>query len=100
MNAKEKKAHVNELVEDNINHYFSLLDDRFKPEFDKLYIQEILRFSKAFNYRLTREQKLKFCKNCLIYWSVDTREIRLNATFRTKEFICKNCGFVRRYKYD
>ncbi len=88
-----------QLANENINYYFKLLDNRFRPEFDNKYIQEIKKISQAFNIRLTREQKLKFCKKCNTYQTTKTREIRLNQTTKTKDYICKNCGYTRKFKY-
>lgn len=99
MKTKERKNLQNEYASENIDFFFNLLDTKFKPEFNKGYIKEIKRLSEGFNIRLTREQKLKFCKKCLAVWDVKTREIRFNPKTRTKEYICKLCGFVRRYKY-
>lgn len=99
MNNKERKQLQIELAKSNIQHFFKLLDTRFNPEFDSHYIQEIQKLSQGFNIRLKREEKLKFCKKCLTYSNTKTREIRLNQTLKTKEYICKNCGNVRRFKY-
>ena len=99
MKNKERKQLQLEYAKQNIEHFFSLLDKRFYPKFDHLYIREILRLSQAFNIRLNRKQKLMFCKKCHTHWNKDTREIRLNSRLKAKEHICKNCGFVRRFVY-
>ena len=99
MNNKERKKFQKELAQKNINFYFSLLEERFRPEFDADYIKEIKRLSEGFNIRLDREEKLRFCKKCMSYMTAETREIRLNSKNRTKEIICKKCGEVRRFKY-
>lgn len=99
MNNKEKKLVQGELVKLNIDFFFKLLDERFSPEQDSFYIREIQRLSQGFNIRLSREQKLKFCRKCLSYFDVTNREIRFNPIFKTKEYICKNCSEVRRIRY-
>lgn len=99
MGKKDRKKIQLALAKENMDIFFDLLEKRFRPDFDKEYIKEILRFSTGFNLRLTREQKLKFCKKCHIYWNVDSREIRFNSKTFTKEYICKNCGFIRRFRY-
>lgn len=99
MAKKIGKNHKRDLAKENIEFYFDLLEKRFLPEYDPKYIKEILRFSKGFNIRLTRDQKLKFCKNCHIFWDINTREIRLNPQTKTKDYTCKNCGFTRRFRY-
>ena len=100
MKSKEKKQIQLEYAKKNIDFYFELLHSRFKPDFDKHYIKEIKTISSSFNLRLTREQKLNFCKNCNIYWNSQTRIIRLNSNKKTKEYICKNCNFKRSFIYS
>lgn len=99
MNNKEKKKIHKQYAQANLNYFFSLLDRRFRPEFDKKYIKEIQNISKSFNIRLLREQKLKFCKKCLSYWDINTKMIRLNPKLKCIEHICKNCSFIRRFRY-
>ncbi len=99
MNNKLRKQIQKEYAQKNLNFFFNLIETRFRPDYDKFYVQEIKRFSEGFNIRLTREQKLKFCKKCNCFWDVETREIRMNSDLGCKEYICKNCGFVRRFKY-
>ena len=99
MKNKDKKTFQNNYANENIKFYFELLEKRENPNFDKKYIQEIKKISQGFNIRLTKEQKLKFCSKCETYWDVNTRQIRLNSTLKTKEYICKNCANVRRFKY-
>ncbi len=88
-----------EIAKENINFYFNLLETSFKSEYNQKYIKEIQKLSKGFNIRLNREQKLKFCKKCLIYHCTQTRQIRLNPLTKTKDYICKNCGETRKFKY-
>lgn len=99
MNNKQRKQIQLHYAKENIDYFFELLETRFCPEYDKMYVRDIKRLSEGFNIRLTREQKLKFCKKCNIYWNVNTREIRLNPKLSAKEYICKNCGFIRRFRY-
>ena len=99
MKNKEKKLLGQFYAKKNIDKYFNLLESRFYPNFDSIYIKEILKLSQSFNIRLTRDEKLKFCKKCLCFWDVNTREIRFNQTLKTKEYICKNCSYTRRFKY-
>jgi len=99
MKNKERKKLQTDYGKKNIQFFLNLLKNRFNPEFDKSYIREIKRLSQGFNLRLTREEKLLFCNKCSIFWDVNTREIRMNSKDRCKEYICKNCGFVRRFAY-
>jgi len=97
--SKNKKTVQKELVNNNISKFFSFLENRLYPAFDHKYIKEIKKLSQGFNIRLSKEQKLKFCKKCDTFWTPQTREIRFNSTLGTKEYICKNCGFSKKFKY-
>ena len=99
MNNREKKKLQKEYAQKNIEFFFSLLKNNFKEDLNKKYIREIQRLSQGFNIRLSREEKLKFCRKCYVSFSVKTREIRLNSQNKTKDIICKNCGDIRRFKY-
>ena len=99
MKNKERKSIQLELAKENIDFFFNLLENSFNPEFDKFYIREIQRLSQGFNIRLTRENKLKFCRKCLTYHNSKTREIRFNSKTKSKEYICKICNSTKRIKY-
>ena len=99
MKNKDRKLIQKKLAQENISFFFKLLETRFNPKFDNKYLNEIKKLSQGFNIRLKRDEKLKFCKKCSSYLDINTREIRLNTILKTKEYICKNCGAVRRFKY-
>lgn len=96
---RNRKVVQKDLAKDNIDHFFELLEKRFYPDFDTKYVKNIKDIAKSFNIRLSREEKLKFCNRCNIFWNSETREIRLNAKLGAKEYICRNCGHVRRFRY-
>jgi RNase P subunit RPR2 len=96
---KQKKNIKKELAEENIEIFKNLIKTRFYPEYDKLYIRDLKRLSQRFNIRLDRQTKLLFCKKCEIFWDSKGVKIRINSKLKTKEYICQNCGFRRRFKY-
>ena len=100
MKNKERKELQVDYARKNIEHFFSLLDKRFRPEMDSVYIKEILKLSEAFNIRLSRESKLKVCKKCFSYMDANSREIRFDSKNKMKEYICKKCGNVKRFGYS
>lgn len=102
MNNKDKKKIQNYYAKKNIDKLFNLLDSRFYKDFDSKYIDEIKKFSTSFNIRLTREQKLKFCRKCNTYLSSkeNTKKIRINPKLSAIEHICQNCGNIRRFKFN
>ena len=97
---KIAKKIKNKVARENIDFYFDLLEKRSKPEYDLEYLREVLRLSQAFNIRLTREEKLKFCRKCLCWFDVTSREVRVCSHTGTKDYICKKCGTVRRFGLD
>lgn len=101
MNNKERKKLQNKFAKENILFYLDLLKRNFNEDYSQQYINEIIKLSTGFNIRLTREQKLQFCKKCKIVWNVNLKnvKIRLNPKTRTKQYICQNCGFKRNFKY-
>jgi len=78
MKASIRKKIQLEYARKNIDFFFNLLETRFYPKFDKLYVLEIKRLSQGFNLRLNREEKLKFCKNCNSHFNSKSRLIRFN----------------------
>lgn len=99
MNNKERKKLQLSLARKNIDFHFNLLESRFYPELDKFYVNEIKKFSRMFNIRLKREEKLKFCNKCSSFWNTENVWIRFNSNLCVKEYICKNCSYVRRFRY-
>jgi RNase P subunit RPR2 len=99
MKHKNKKELQIQYAKLNINNFFNLLDKRFYPDYDKIYIKEIQKLSQGFNIRLTREQKLKFCKKCNTYMDSNTKEIRFNPKTKTKDHICKICQNTKKFRY-
>lgn len=95
----DKKTQHKELVLKNVLLLLELSKNVQLQPFHTQYIKQLVDLTKAFNIRLTREQKLLFCKNCMIPWNSKTRSIRLNSIHGTKDYICLECGFVRKFKY-
>lgn len=99
MKNKQKKQIQHHYAKKNIEYYLDLIKKNKFPKYSKLYIREILRFTTGFNIRLKREEKINFCKKCLTPWNSSTRTIRFNKQTKTKNIICKNCGFTKRFPY-
>jgi len=87
-----------ELATENINYFFQLLNKNDLKEFHKDYIKQILKLAHSFNIRLTREEKLKFCKKCFAKWP-ENCTIRINKNTKCVEYTCKNCGYIKRIRY-
>jgi RNase P subunit RPR2 len=95
-----RKKYQKNLAFDLILNYFKLLQENKFPEFEKDYTKEILKISSSFNIRLDREKKLSFCRKCFVFFRINrTLKIRLNSKFKTKDYICLNCGNIKRFRY-
>ncbi len=96
MKRKNIKKYKIELAKKNIEILFKLLERKDLKDFHKEYVKKILKFCKSFNIRLNRNDKLKFCKKC---YSINSFIIRFNPKTKTKNYICKECGYIKRFKY-
>jgi RNase P subunit RPR2 len=99
MKKSDKKTYQKQLVQDNISQLLLLSKNPTLTDFHKDYINQVLELAKSSNVRLTREQKLQFCKKCLNPWNSKTCTIRLNSRLGAKEYSCLECGYVRRFSY-
>ncbi len=68
------------------------------PNRTKRYLSLVLKFIQRYKIKFPREKRLLFCKKCLTYWvKGDTLELKKNSKFKTLDYICKNCGTVKRF---
>ena len=99
MNIKKRKRLQKFYAKKTIELYSTAIKEDFYSPYNSKYVKEILNFSSSFNIRLTREEKLQFCKKCFCAWDSKTRTIFFDQKTHTKNYICKMCGFTRRFKY-
>lgn len=94
LDANKSKAleRINELfvqAEDNFNEY---------PQMSTRYVQLARKIAMRYRVKFTKAQKLCFCKKCNSYLKKG-----INSTIRIKNnnivLSCKECGFVKRFKY-
>lgn len=94
-NIKEVKKN---LAQENVKKFFELLNNENLKDFHQSYVREILSISKSFNIKLSREEKLRFCKRCFNLWP-EFCKIRIDSKNHVKEYICQSCGFTKRIKF-
>ena len=102
MNKKGRKKLQKQYAQSALDFYFNKLEEEFSsipPQYQQLYVKEIIKLQTSFNIKLKRERKLKICKKCYTFQNSTTQRIRLNQKLKTKEYICKNCGNSRRFRY-
>ena len=96
-----QKKFIKTIVADAIAVLFKEAEENFSthPERTKRYLVMIWSLAKKHNYRLTREQKLKFCKKCFCLWIPSkTVVINFNQNYEMFEFECVTCGHKKRFK--
>ncbi len=85
---------------ERIGVLFQEAETMFKehPELSKRYMELARKIAMKYKVKFTKEQKLKFCKNCNAYLKQG-----INSTKRLNKGIlvirCKECGGLRRIKY-
>lgn len=105
MNKKQKKLAQKKYANLAFNDYFSFLNslDENELKLEKLYVKELIKLQTSFNLKLSKEIKLQLCKKCLTYHPIHKEKktllIRLNSKTKTKNYICKNCGYTKRIPY-
>lgn len=92
-----RKNRKQELARENINRFFELMKDKSLSEYHRTYARWVRRLATGFNIRLSRAEKLRFCKKCFAMWP-DNCKIRLNSATGCKEFVC-SCGHIKRIRY-
>jgi len=69
-------------------------------ELAKKYVDLIVRLAQKHNIRLTKDQKIKFCKKCHTPWIFgENVEVQVNKKTGCVEYTCKECGHVKRVRY-
>ncbi len=70
------------------------------PARAKRYISIMRALCKRHNYRLSKGQKLKFCKKCGNFWKLGkTVRVRLNKRTKNAEYVCLLCGAKQTLSY-
>ncbi|MBD3398199.1 hypothetical protein GF412_03345 [Candidatus Micrarchaeota archaeon] len=101
MDKRHKKV-IKETVRGRIDGLLKEARTSFKkhPERSERYLRLLWKLVQKYKVRLTREQKLSFCKKCFTLW-IPGKTVVISFDQRNSilEYKCKNCGFKRRLKY-
>jgi ribonuclease P protein subunit RPR2 len=70
------------------------------PERSRRYLQLLWKLVEKYKVRLTKEQKLSFCKKCFTPW-IPGKTVKVSFEPRNSivQYECKECGHKRRLKY-
>lgn len=96
-----QKKFIKAIVADAVSILLKEAEGNFQayPERTKRYVKMVWSLIKKNNFRLTREQKLKFCKKCFSFWIVDkSAKIDFDQHNSMFEITCMDCGYKKRFK--
>jgi ribonuclease P protein subunit RPR2 len=98
-NVKEKI--IKTAVSGSIDHLISEAEKRFpsNKELSKRYLKMAWELVKKTKVRLTKDQKLRFCRKCFILW-VPGKTVRISFDSKNDFFVfsCASCGYKRKNK--
>ena len=73
---------------------------RYELNLANRYIFLARKMAMAYNVRLTKEQKRKFCHHCYHYFKPGKNvEVRTNPKTKAVEYKCLDCKKITRYPY-
>lgn len=99
---KRPKKVIKETVKGRIKTLLTEARSSFKshPERSERYLKLLWKLVEKYKVRLTKEQKLSFCRKCFTLW-VPGRNVEISFDQRNSvlEYKCRKCGAKRRLKY-
>ncbi|MCC7570447.1 hypothetical protein KO465_03815 [Candidatus Micrarchaeota archaeon] len=99
---KNSKKLKQEIAKERINRLFYLADFYSKTNslYSKKYCLMIDKIRKTVNLRLSKQQKIKFCKKCHTFW-IPGNTVKIIQNHSNKRIIyrCLNCGSERKFGY-
>lgn len=99
---KQQKGEIVDIVRERIAILLSLAEKeaKEKPERARRYCDLVRRLAKRYNVRLTRRERMRFCKKCLNYWIPGFNvKVRLRKRGKLAEYAC-SCGAVAKFPYS
>ena len=97
---KDKALNQQKIALERIAKLFNEAETNFKehPELSRRYMVLVRKLSTRYKLRLTKEQKMSFCKGCSAYLKTGVNSrIRLSGGKRVQT--CLGCGHVKRIVY-
>ncbi len=102
MDKRKSKKIIKETVSARIEHLLSEARNSYSlhPERSERYLKLVWKLVEKYKVRLSKEQKLSFCKKCFVLWIPGkTVNVSFDLRHSVLQYECKKCGFVRRLKY-
>lgn len=91
-----RPAALTEIIQERIEILLDLAqrEAKEKPERSRRYLQLVRKLCLRYNVRLTREQKMRFCKRCFTFWRPGANvKVRLEKKGKRICYFC-SCGAV------
>ena len=101
MNKKYVKKLKKRIAKERVDKLLSLAK-KFSTSHSKLsqrYCKLIETIRKTVNLRLTKKQKMQYCKKCFTYWKPNKIKIRFNHSNKRIIYKCLNCQFEKIFSY-
>lgn len=102
MKRRRKPRWIKQLAEKRIETLLNLAKSNAKkhPERSMRYVELAGKLSMKYNITISREWKKKFCKKCNTFWVLGKNlKVRSDPKTKTTNYICIECGNVKRYGY-
>lgn len=99
---KSKKKFINAVVEFSIEKLLCEAKKNYKPhpERTKRYLYLVRKFIQRYKFRIKKEQKVMFCKKCLVWWEKNKTLKKINnKKMKLIEYNCLKCGYIKRIPY-
>lgn len=99
---KERQSALKQLIRERIEILFSLAEKEIKkhPERARRYISLIKKLGRRYNVRLSRKERMRFCKKCntplIPGYNV---KIRLRKREKRIYYVCA-CGNIMKFPYE
>ncbi len=90
------------IAEKRISMLFSLAEKaalKGEKELARRYVSLARRIAEKVNLRVGRRYGKKFCRRCNTFFTSDTLKVRVDKNTKSILYICKECGYIRRYPY-
>jgi ribonuclease P protein subunit RPR2 len=98
----QQKSEITDIVRERIAILLALAgkEVKIRPERARRYCDLVRRLAKRYNVRLSRRDRMRFCKRCLSYWVPSSNvKVRLRKRERCAEYACA-CGAVAKFPYS
>ncbi|MEW6528803.1 MAG: hypothetical protein AB1391_02860 [Candidatus Micrarchaeota archaeon] len=97
-----RKDSIKKICEERIAVLFNEAQRTFAyhPERSKRYMQLVFAIVHKNKVKLTKEQKLSFCRKCFFFWRPG-KSVSIDFDNKNKRIMykCNSCGYVRKIKY-